>query len=152
MSHVTAGLTEVSDLAVLKSVALAMGFTWKDQKTYRFYGEFLDDWGNANEHLTARARGIDPSEYGKCDACLSLPGCGYDIGITKNKDGETWRLVWDTWSSHGLMLSSKVGDNAEKIMTEYNREVCRRHAEVQGMTYMEETNQDGDIVVTMTQY
>ena len=152
MSHVTAGLTEVSDLAVLKSVTTAMGFSWHDKKTYRFYGEFLDDWGTANEHLTARARGIDPSEYGKCDACLSLPGCDYDIGITKNKDGETWRLVWDTWGRAGRMLSGKAGESAETIMTEYNREVCRRHAESQGMTYNEDVTEDGDIVVTMSQY
>lgn len=143
MSHVTSSLAIITDLDVLRWVIKTFfpKLKWMEgQKTYKWYGNFQDDWGEENEEKTARSRGIDPSQYGKCDHALHLPGCPYEIGITKRNDGEGWSLVWDVW--RGAQLSEYIGNDAEKLMLKYNMAYVEKYAGMEGC--MIETTEEDD--------
>jgi hypothetical protein len=152
MSHVKAGLGIIKDIECLKrAVAKFPQLKFlEDHTTYAWNGEFYDDWGEQNEHLTARARGIDPSQYGQCDHAIRLPGCTYEIGVTKRKDGQGWSLVWDVWL--GRPLSKVIGEDAEKLMTAYNLEYCQQFSQTEGFSCeISEVVEDVQEIV-MTEY
>jgi hypothetical protein len=151
MSHVTAGLGIIKDIDCLeRSVAKFPQLEFlRDKTSYEWNGEFYDDWGESNEQLTARARGVDPSQYGKCDHAIRMKGCQYEIGVTKREDGQGWSLVWDVW--RGQKLSATIGKDGEKLMTEYNLEFCQQFALQNGFAIdMQEV--EGEAVITMTEY
>lgn len=152
MSHVTASKCIITDLAILKKVIKTMfpELVWNEnKKTYAWYGSFRDDWGKQNEQLTARARGVDPSQYGKCEHSISLPGCRYEIGVTRRKDGEGYSLVWDVYNE-GAKISNYIGKDAEKLMAEYSKEYIREFAERNGFIMEETTDHEGNLVLAMT--
>ena len=144
MSHVTSSLVVVTDLDVLKKVLSKFPkLHFKEgQKTYAWYNRFQDDWGKQNEHRTARARGIDPSQYGKCDSAISMDGCPYEIGITKRNDGQGWSLVWDVW--RGQQISNYIGESAEKLMCAYSQQYIEDYALANG--YMCSATEDAETI------
>jgi hypothetical protein len=142
VSHVTSSLVTIGDLDILKKALTKFPkLKWHEgQKTYAWYNRFQDDWGKQNEHKTARARGINPSQYGKCESAISLPGCAYEIGVTKREDGQGWSLVWDVW--RGQAISEYIGEDAQLLMCEYSRLYCEQYALSAG--YISNTTEDED--------
>lgn len=150
LSHVTSSLMVIHDLEILKRVIKNKfpKLVWKEgQKKYSWYQNFLDDWGKENENKTARARGIDPSQYGHCDHCIELPGCAYSIGVTARKDGG-YSLVWDIY--RGQAISSYIGTDAEKISTAYSEEYAYEFSQNNG--FMMNQQEDSEFIyISMTQ-
>jgi hypothetical protein len=150
MSHVTASLAIITDLECLKRV-LAKRFPkchWIEGKqTYEWNGEFYDDWGDDNEHRTARARGVSPDQYGKCDHVIRVDGGKWEVGVTKRTDGQGYTLVWDMWRGHHI--NKAIGQDAEILMTAYNQEFVSAYAETHGYMVQQEVNADGNLVYTM---
>ena len=150
MSHVTATLCPITDIDCLKRVVAKTGLKWMEgQETYTFFGRFLDDWGKGNEHRTARARGVDPSQYGKCEHAIRVPGGSYEIGVTKRQDGEGYSLVWDVW--RGDHINKAIGKDGEILMASYNEEYISSYAQANGYMLQEEVNSDGNLVMTLLQ-
>lgn len=122
----------------------------REQKTWAWYGSWQNDHHGEN---AAYKHGIKPEDYGTCDHALHLEGCEYEIGLMPiEKDGvKGWVPVWDFWDC-GRRLSECIGDAGQHLLTEYNRQTMMAACLQQGMTYQEELQQDGQILVTMTQY
>lgn len=151
MSHVTAGKLPITDLdCAREAVGRFPKLKWNEgAKTYAWYNRFQDDWGKNNEHKTARARGIDPSLYGKCDHSISMEGCPYEIGVTKRADGRGWSLVWDVW--RGQAISEYIGQDAERFMCAYAEQYYQRYAQETGCLYTSSVDENGDTLVELLQ-
>jgi hypothetical protein len=108
----------------------------------------LDDWSEVEK--TARARGIDPKQYGTSDHVIHLDGCDYEIGVTKRDDGQGYSLVWDTFGS-GKKISKCIGDSAEKLMIEYQSHYIRQFADANGMMLDQSTDSEGNLVLTLNE-
>lgn len=72
----------------------------------------------------------------------------YEIGVIESKDGKGYRLIWD--SSSGF--NGVIGEGASIINTDYVREVHRDYAAKHGYTVTEATDEEGQIVITMTSH
>lgn len=120
--------------------------TWHEGKTsYTWNSEFYDDW--KQEERTARARGIDPSLYGKCDHEITVKGGSWSIGVTRRPDGKGWSLVWDVW--RGAHINNAIGKDGELLLTAYNQELVRSMAVEQGFELCESVNEQGEQVITL---
>lgn len=159
MSHVAIVATVITDLDALKKAVKNLGLEWREgQKTYRWYGTWVNDYNAAD---AAYHSGIDPKTYGKNSIhAIGIPGnsTSYEIGVTENRDSDGtiipgYRLVWDFWSGgHGL--TEFVGDkNASRMVAEYNKEALKNEATVNGYQVSAEyVNEEGQMVVEMTDY
>lgn len=128
MSHVTCSKVIIEDIDALEAACKRMGLTFvRDKKNYKWWGEWLNDWGN-NERQ-ANLRGIDPDQFGKCDHLIRVPDAdeGYEIGVTRRKDGAGWQVVWD--DVHNNAINKAIGAEGQKLTALYAEEVCRKHAE-----------------------
>ena len=63
----------------------------------------------------------------------------------KRKDGEGWTLVWDFYRNADL-----INDAANKLMSDYSEAYIRQYAERNGFMVEEQTDNDGNMVLTMT--
>jgi hypothetical protein len=147
MSHVVSSEVVITDLDCLKAtLARFPKLHWKEgQTSYEWVGKFYNDYDGKD---AAYKRGIDPSQYGHSEHALSLDGCKFEIGVTKRKDGEGYSLVWD-FIGDGRKLSQYIGDNAEKLMSAYSEEYCRRYAQETGMLFQSTEMEDGNLRVEM---
>lgn len=147
MSHVDSGFGIITDLDSLRAVvARDPKLEWCEGKTtYEWYGKWMEDYSGER---AAFNRGIDPSQYGKCDHAIRLKGCHYEIGVTKRNDGEGWSLVWDKWGS-GKKISQHIGADAEHIMSAYNLEYVQRMAAETGCMVQQIELEDGDLAVDL---
>lgn len=120
MSHVVASEIAFTDLDLLKKVIAAFfpKLEWVDKKTYEWVGRWYKDY---HEEDAAYKRGIDPKDYGKCEAALHMDGVNFEIGVCKRKDGNGYSLVWD-FVGDGHKLSEYIGDNAEKLACAYSEQ------------------------------
>lgn len=121
----------ITDLEALKQAVLKIkGLCWKEgQQTYKWYGRFVNDYHGGD---AAYKNGIDPKKYGTCDHAITVEGSGYEIGIMKRTDGKGWSPVWDFFGT-GRKINEVVGDGAEKLMVEYQREYVTRFANLENM-------------------
>ena len=95
----------------------------RDQKTYAFYGRFLNDSHDYGNH--------DPATFGKGEHALRAkdykPG-DYEIGVVKALDGNGFELLVDTWGP-GRKLIAKAGQNLDGLRREYAASVATRKAQ-----------------------
>ncbi len=105
MSHITKIKAEIKDLTVLKEAAEKIGLVLhENQKTFKSYNN------------------------GHCDHALSVKNSTrntYEIGLVKN--GDIYEMRWDTWSG-GYGLVDAVGNNCEKLINEYAKNVALKEA------------------------
>jgi len=150
MSHVVSVKTIIKDLDCLRAaVAMFPKLIWKEnQKKYEWWGRWVKDYHKAD---AAYKNGIDPSEYGKCEHAIGMPGVTYEMGICKRSDGQGYSPVWD-FVYDGHRFNEYLGDSAEQLMTEYNRQVMLKYGEQNGYAVNEEVLQDGRKVITLNQY
>ena len=109
MSHVSMiEMEEKYDIAALKQMCKDQNWEWREnQKTYKWYGQFMDDY--------PLPPGFTRHDLGRCDHAIKIPGASYEIGVVK-KGGE-WKLLWDFWESGGLQ--QKLGQNAGLLKQSY---------------------------------
>jgi hypothetical protein len=142
MSHVVSSEIVITDLDILhRALAVFPKLKWLEgQKKYHWAGRWYDDYSATD---AAYKRGIDVSQYGKCEHALHMDNVYYEIGVTKRKDGTGYSLVWD-FVGDGYKLSDYIGKNAEKLMCEYSRLYCENYALSSG--YITNTTEDENYI------
>ena len=87
----------------------------------------------------------------KCIHKIKLDGIKdgdyYELGVVESEDGKGYRLEWE---SDAIKISAIIGDQGENLHTDYAREVSRDWAAKNGFTLVENTDAQGQIVLTMT--
>lgn len=127
MSHITDVKMKIRDLDALEEAVKELGLELRrDQKTYGWYGRFVNDSNRYGDLL--------PSEMGKCEHAIALKGSGpggtsnYEIGIRAAKDGDGFSVYFDSWGS-GQRLEAAAGKDLSRLKQEYAIAVARRKAE-----------------------
>lgn len=121
MSHVSSMKLAINDLDALDKACKALGLELvRDQKTFRWFGRWMNDFDAAD---AAYRNGIDVKDYGKCEHAIRIPGNSnaYEVGIMRNKEGQLVP-VWDFFCG-GYGLEEKIGKNGSKLKHEYNLQV-----------------------------
>lgn len=154
MSHVVGIKTAVKDLAALKRAADAMGLEFiEGQKTFRWFGRFLDDYVADN---VAFKLGIDPKDYGKCLHAIRMKERpdAYEIGVVKNPKGEGYILVFDFYAQQHN-ITAICGEDLRRLLKEYGYQVVIGDAGVQellnqGYHIQKDVQENGDIRVQIS--
>ena len=129
MSHVTDVKLKIRDLESLKEAAEKCGLELREgQKTYAWWGTYLGDSHQFGSH--------DPTQFGKCEHALRVPGehpCNgstgpWEIGVVPALDGDGYELLYDTYGGAGRRLTERVGKNADKLRREYAAASASRKA------------------------
>lgn len=123
MSHVTTiDMEENYDLDALEQMCIDNPELFEfveNQKTYKWYGTHIGDY--------PIPEGFTKEDMGKCDHAIRVKGASYEIGIVKK--GNTYKLLWDFWSSGGL--GRALGKNAERLKQAYRlakvKTTCKKH-------------------------
>lgn len=151
MSHVATIEIEVKDLDALAEAAKACGLVLnRGQKTYRWYGRWVNDYSAAD---AAYRHDIKPEDYGKCEHAISVPGNAkaYEIGVVRKANG-SFGLVWDFFAGgHGLMEKCSIdGKAAGKLVQEYSTAVAVKKAKQQGFAVQRKQLADGRVQLQLT--
>ena len=151
MSHVARLELEVLELEALKKAVKASGLEWKEgQKHHKWYGSWVNDYHGAN---AAYHHGIKPTDYGKCEHAIGVPGNSqaYEIGVCKNPTGKGHVLVWDFYAGgHGLQ--ALAGDNCSNIVKGYVAEVAKKKMTAQGYTCTQTKLPTGEVKLQFVKY
>jgi len=153
MSHVAKIDIKITDLDALEKAAADCGLELvRGQKTYKWYGRWVDDY-SAND--AAYKHGIKPADYGSCDHAIRIPGnsMAYEVGVVKNPNGEGWVLIWDFWNGgHGLQAKLGGAKDCFKLQDAYSKHVAIKQADALGYVWEEEVDEDGEITINMYDY
>ena len=138
MSHVVDLKIEILDLDSLLIAAKKLGLEWLDQRTFRWFGRFMND--------SPIPKGFTANDYGKCLHAIGIPGNNqsYQVGVVRNPNGRGFTLLYDAWSG-GLGLEAKIGKDASKLRQRYAAEVAIKNARRQGFRVTEQAGTDGKI-------
>jgi hypothetical protein len=127
MSHVVTIELEIKDLEAAAQAAKDLGAELvRDQKTFRWYGRWMNDYSGDN---AAYKQGVKPKDYGKCDHIIRHPKCSYDIGLVKQPNG-SYRVVADEWHTGGLV--PVFGQGVEKLRQRYGVAITAKTMRKQG--------------------
>lgn len=128
MSYTRLGTIVLTDIASLrKAIEKNPALTWVEGATTYMH-----------EH-----------SYRSCVHKIQVNGNkNYEIGVIESKDGKGYQLVWDSSSGFDRV----IGEGASIINTDYVREVHRDWASKHGFTVTEATDEEGQIVITMTSH
>jgi hypothetical protein len=120
----------------------------RNQKTYRWYGRWVQDYHAAN---AAYKNGIKPEDYGHCEHAIRIKGdtTNYEIGLMKAKDGNGYQLVWDFWGSGQKITAMMGGQAGGRLKAQYAKEVTIQQAKNNGFTVTEGVDQYGNIEITL---
>lgn len=127
MSHVTDVKMRVKDIDALEEACTAIGLELRrDQKSYAWWGSFVGDSNRYGEHT--------PEEMGKCAHAIRVKGTKpqngaygpWEIGVIAAKDGNGFKLFYDTYGGAGNALSEKVGADANSLRQAYSEAVSTK--------------------------
>lgn len=145
MSHVVMIELEVKDLDAVEKAAKDLGGELvRNQKTFRWYGHWMNDYSAED---AAYKQGIKPEDYGKCEHIIRHPNCSYDIGLVK-KEGGGYRVVADEWFSGGL--TKVFGQGMQALKQRYGTHVAAKIMRGQGFIVNEIKTKTGDIRLVCT--
>jgi hypothetical protein len=146
MSHVAAIKTEITDLEALKRACDELGLTYMEgQKTYAWFGSWVNDYHGED---AAYKQGIDPSEYGKCEHAIKVPGSGYEIGVKKLPNGN-YTLIYDFYGT-GRQIMQKLGKGCEILVQHYGLNKAQLLAKSKGYATQRKLAQNGDVKLVIT--
>ena len=146
MSHVVKMKVKVTNLEIMEKVCERMGGTFlRDQKTYRWYNEWVNDYSKAD---AAYLQGVKPEDYGKCLHAISFKGCKYDVGLIAARDGDGCELIYDVWDKS---LAAKMGPEAKLFEAAYAIEGFIYAANESAYDVVETVNEQGEVVLTATE-
>lgn len=129
MSHVSNISTEgvEFDLDVIKVLCMQEGWKFMEgQETYAWFGQVVGD-GPMPEDFTVE-------DLGKCDHAIRIPGCSYELGVLKGKNGG-YIMLADFWKSGGL--NAIFGEKGEKFKQFYGLAQDKVWAESKGYEWEE---------------
>lgn len=150
MSHVANVEIEVKDLDALIKACKQLGLEFvQDQKTYKWYGRFLNDWHSKE---AAANQGFDPKTFGHCEHAIRVPPGhpayrqgAYEVGVVKRQDGKPgYTLIYDVYGQSDS-LEKAIGNRAAKIKQEYAAQVATRQAQKQGFRVRRVVGTDGKV-------
>lgn len=150
MSHVSDVKLRIHDLDALETAAAECGLELRrDQKTFAWWGTFVGDSRDNGE--------MRPADMGKCAHALRIPGTKphngpagpWEIGVAPAKDGDGFKLFYDTFGGAGQALTKRVEQNADKLRREYAFAVAQKKADAtlakRGWTTSREQLLDGGL-------
>lgn len=147
MSHLVTSSVIITDLDCLKrAVANIKGLRWHEKKTYAWFGQLVGESKRQDE--VAAALGVNKTDFGKCEAAISVEGAGYEIGVMKRKDGKGYSLAWDYWGP-GEKIPQVIGAGGEKLVSEYQRAFITRFAQVENMNLTLASETDEEITLEL---
>lgn len=129
MSHVTDIKLRIDDLDALEEACEAIGLELqRDKQEYAWWGTFVGDSRQYGEHL--------PEEMGKCAHAIRVKGTSprngsggpWEVGVVRAKDGNGFKLFYDTYGGAGRALMDRVGRDANRLRQEYAVAVATRKA------------------------
>lgn len=150
MSHVATVEVIVKDLEALKRAASECGLEFREQQSFRWFGQWMNDYDAKD---AAYKYGISPQDYGKCSYALGIPNSktAYEIGVVKRKDGKGYNLLYDFYcGGFGLMDRVATEENPTgigKLTQAYSVQVAMAAAKKQGYRVTVKTTQDGKKVL-----
>jgi hypothetical protein len=150
MSHVAAVKLEVHDtpegLAALKAACAELGLQFMEgQKQWEWYGRWVQDYHGQD---AAYKLGIDPSTYGTSEHAIRLPGCEYEIGVVRNKEGKL-TLAYDFFGP-GQKILQALGKGLEKLSQHYGLNRAQMLARNRGLITQRKPQENGDIKLVIT--
>ena len=147
MSHVADVQLQVTDLAALKQAVEKMGGTFVEgQRTFRWYGRFLNDWASSR----AAVNRISPENFGKCEHAIRVPGVGYEIGVIKHPSGTGYELIFDQFGEGKKLEAWLGGENYGRVKQNYGAVVTTRELARKGYRVTTTTTPAGDIRISAT--
>ena len=115
MSHVALIELAFKSIELMAEAAASLGGKLVcGQETYKWYGMWLNDY-HANE--AAVTQGVNPKTFGKCDHAIVFPGCQYEVGVIRNKDG-SYKMIYDNYIGGGG-LEKVCGKGLSKLTQNY---------------------------------
>lgn len=142
MSHVVAIETEILDLVALEAACGELGLKYQEgKKDYRWYGLHVGDYPMPS--------GMTADQLGHCDHAIVVPGSAYEIGVIKNPDRGSYRLIFDFFGS-GKVILEKLGPKCEKLVQIYGVTKTTMEAERRGFQARRENQADGSVKVLIT--
>lgn len=126
MSHAATVGPVLNDLRALKAAAAELGAEFLENvTTFRSYQSGL-----------------------KCDHVIRLPGCMYEIGITRTKEG-AYAMNWDTYGE-GQKLLKKFGEGCKAIVQSYSTHKTMAWARSKGYQVQRKSLSDGRTELNIT--
>ncbi len=129
MSHVTDIKLRIADLDALDEACTHLGLQLqRERTTYCWWGSYVGDSRAYGEHR--------PEDMGKCAHAIKIAGTTprngsggpWEIGVVPAKDGDGYKLFFDSYGGAGAALTAKVGQEANKLRQEYAVAVATRRA------------------------
>ena len=112
MSHVVSIQLLIKDLEALKMACKDLGCEFiKDKKEYAWYGVHVGDY--------PLPEGMTKEEMGKCNHAIKVPGANWEIGVVKEKDGKSYKLIYDFFGDEGRKIHNVCGENLGKLKQRY---------------------------------
>jgi hypothetical protein len=120
--HVVVCKVRVKSLIALAKAVQRLGGELKlHQKTYKWFGRWVDDY---HKEDAAYKQGVATDDYGRCDHAIHFPGCRYEMGLIA--DGDGYKLIFDFID--GNLTHTVGGRGADKLMQMYAVEAAREQA------------------------
>jgi hypothetical protein len=150
MSHLSASTAALEDLDCIEIALSRIDSRLKlrrGQKTFKWFGRFMDDYGAAD---AAYRQGINTDDYGKCEHAITMDGCDYEIGLMPIPAGRTrkvqhpatgevvempvqgWLAVYDHWGPGRKLMQVMDGKQAERLNDEYMAALHEKKAKAAG--------------------
>lgn len=151
MSHVTSIDINITDLTALRATFEELGGQWREgQPTYKWYGSVMGDY--------PLPPGFTAADLGKCEHAIHLPGCEYEIGVVRKKDGDGYTLLFDFWGytragGHrvgGEMLQEQFGKGLCKVKQFYGVNKATMIARAKGYSVQRKKQPSGAIKLVVT--
>lgn len=145
MSHVVKIDLQVKDLEALKAACESMGLELvQGQTSYKWYGRSVGD--------TPLPQGFTVQDLGKCSHAIRIPGNSqaYEIGVCRNKSGDGYSLLWDSWAGgYGMVsrVSDGHGENVNKLKQAYGTQVTLNTLRRQGYRIAQSIDAQGNVVL-----
>lgn len=135
MSHIVDCGIVFDDLQSLKASVNHMKAEFHEGvTTYKWFGISVGDY--------ALPEGITKDMLGKCKHVIRLPGCEYEIGVVRKKDG-TLTLLYDFWGP-GEKLHTHFGVGLAKLTGEYSAQRIIKAAKAKGYTVKRYSGMKGE--------
>jgi hypothetical protein len=151
MSHVADVQMQINDLSCLKKAVEGMGGTFVEgQKTFTWYGRFLNDWRESGGKIAERAaiNRVDAANFGKCEHAIKIPGCRYEIGVIKSPDGKGYKLIYDEFGEGRKLVEWLGGETYGRVKQQYSAQVTKRQLSRQGYRVVTKQLSNGFVKVT----
>ncbi len=143
MSHISTVSVEILDLECLRKAATKLGLYFREQSTYRWFGNFVGD--------APLPEGMTVEDLGKCQYAIGIEGNSeaYEVGVVKKKDGKGYALHYDYWNG-ARGLEKIIGKDANMLKQAYSTSVARKAAIRAGYRVTEHVKSDGTIILKAT--